>query len=103
MQIQIFYSFIVANPLVISLQSAQTRIETSDDRANQASFIALLEALSFTIDRIACQVITKNYCKNSFLRMAYRKLISRMHYTHGMTTFYLFVYIDMWSINYVFR
>ena len=80
MQIQIFYSFIVANPLVISLQSAQTRIETSDDRANQASFIALLEALSFTIDRISCEVITKNY-KNSFLRMTCRKLIPYALYT----------------------
>ncbi|RVW78585.1 Protein SIEVE ELEMENT OCCLUSION B [Vitis vinifera] len=42
------------------ISSAQTRIETSDDRANQASFIALLEALSFTIDRISCEIAYKS-------------------------------------------
>ncbi|KAL6325596.1 hypothetical protein AAG906_023441 [Vitis piasezkii] len=42
------------------ISDAQTRIETSDDRTHQASFIALLEALSFTIDRIACQIAYKS-------------------------------------------
>lgn len=41
-------------------QTAQTRVETWDDKTQQASFIAMLEALSFTIDRVACEVITKN-------------------------------------------
>ncbi|CBI34825.3 unnamed protein product, partial [Vitis vinifera] len=42
------------------ISAAQTRIETSDDRTNQASFIALLEALSFTIDRISCEIAYKS-------------------------------------------
>ncbi|KAJ9683321.1 hypothetical protein PVL29_019067 [Vitis rotundifolia] len=42
------------------ISAAQTRIETSDDRTNQANFIALLEALSFTIDRISCEIAYKS-------------------------------------------
>ena len=51
----------------ISLQAGKRRSETSDNRTYQASFIALIEALSFTIDRISNEVITKNCYKNSFI------------------------------------
>ena len=68
MQIQSnIYACIVTNQVVISLMQAAQTLETTDDRTNQASFIALLEALSFTIDRISHEVITNNYCKNLFL------------------------------------
>lgn len=42
-------------PLISSLQTS--RAETWDDKTQHASFIAMLEALSFTIDRVASEVI----------------------------------------------
>ncbi|RVW78581.1 Protein SIEVE ELEMENT OCCLUSION B [Vitis vinifera] len=50
-----------ASPAVDPLfLTAQTRVETWDDKTQQASFIAMLEALSFTIDRVACEITYKS-------------------------------------------
>lgn len=44
----------VTLPYVL-LQGTQARIEM-EEKAQQANYIAMLEALTFTIDRIACEV-----------------------------------------------
>lgn len=53
------FLFLYANWLLILFQTSQKRVETWDDKTQHVSFIAMLEALSFTIDRVACEVITK--------------------------------------------
>ena len=53
-----FHFLIIA---CVFVQGSQTYLDSGfDDKTHHTSFLAMLEALSYTIDRIACEVITNH-------------------------------------------
>ena len=54
----VFHFLIIA---CVFVQGSQTYLDSGfDDKTHHTSFLAMLEALAYTIDRIACEVITNH-------------------------------------------